>query len=363
MSYKPPKDFIEQGVRLTILLLLLYWCLYILGPFILLILWAIIIAVTLYPVLRRIVDRFGWNQKFVSVLLVLALLAVFVVPISLVAQSVISEIDHFWIFKSSGQLEIPMPPDTIQEWPLIGEELYFLWIEAHEDLTAFVKHYKTPIGQAGAWVGQKLAGLGLGLLQIIVSIIIGGILMANNSTAENNISRIFDLLFEDKGKHMLNVAVSTIRNVAKGILGIAFFQAMLMGIGMYLAGMPGAGLLTLLALFCGIIQIGTAPVTIIVLLWAWPNMSGFPATVITVYMIVVGLIDNFLKPLVLGKGKEMPMIVVFLGALGGFIAYGLIGLFVGAVVLVIAWQVIRVWIEEKVEEQHDNALELESKED
>ena len=92
-------------------------------------------------------------------------------------------------------------------------------------------------------------------------------------------------------------------------------------------------------------------------------MSGFPATVITVYMIVVGLIDNFLKPLVLGKGKEMPMIVVFLGALGGFIAYGLIGLFVGAVVLVIAWQVIRVWIEEKVEEQHDNALELESKED
>jgi len=168
-------------------------------------------------------------------------------------------------------------------------------------------------------------------------------MLNNSSKAERTLTKVFDQLMVDNGQHMLKISATTIRNVARGILGVAFIQSMLAGLGMFIGGVPGAGFLTLLGLFLGIIQIGMFPITIIVIIWAWYNTDPLPATILTIYMIVVGLVDNVLKPIFLGKGADMPMVIVFLGAIGGFIAYGLIGLFVGAVVLVLAWQLFRVW--------------------
>jgi predicted PurR-regulated permease PerM len=344
MELNNQKGFVEKGFQLTLLLLLVYWCLEILSPFLLILLWALIIAVTLYPVQKRFVHKRHLKPKWSAILITIFLLVVFVFPISLVVQAVVYELDYLIGQAGQHDWQLPPPPESVATWPIVGKEVFGIWEEASENLSDFLQKYSKQITKAGTWLAGKLAGISLALLQIVVAIIIGGVMLNNSEMAEKTLTRVFDRLMEDRGQHMLKVAGTTIRNVARGILGIAFIQSMLAGLGMFIAGVPGAAFLTLLGLFMGIIQIGMFPVTLIVILWAWPNMEPLPATIITIYMIVVGLIDNVLKPVFLGKGKEMPMVVVFLGAIGGFIAYGLIGLFVGAVVLVLAWQLFRVWI-------------------
>jgi predicted PurR-regulated permease PerM len=148
----------------------------------------------------------------------------------------------------------------------------------------------------------------------------------------------------ERGKPFVDLAAATIRNVARGVIGIALLQALLLGMGFLVAGIPGAGLLTIICLFLGIIQIGPAIVVIASIVWAWMDMSTVSALIFTVYMIPAMLLDNFLKPIVMSRGLSTPMVVIFVGVIGGTLAHGIIGLFIGPIVLAVAYEVVVYWV-------------------
>jgi len=189
-------------------------------------------------------------------------------------------------------------------------------------------------------------GTALGLLQFSLSIIIAGIFMANAGGSGKMARDLFIRLAGERGANFADIANKTVHNVVKGILGVAIIQAMLAGTGFFVAGVPAAGLWAFLCLFLAIIQIGIFPVVIPVIIYMFSSADTFTAGLLTGWLIIVSLLDNFLKPIIMGRGAPVPLLVIFLGAIGGFISMGFIGLFVGAVILSIGFKLFGVWLED-----------------
>jgi predicted PurR-regulated permease PerM len=183
-----------------------------------------------------------------------------------------------------------------------------------------------------------------GMLQFALSIIIAGVMMANAKGGGDLVKDLFVSLAGERGSDFADISTITIRNVVKGILGVAIIQGILAGIGFAIAGVPGAGVWAFLCLFLAIIQIGIAPVAIPVIIYMFYSASALTAGLLAAWLIFVMLSDNFLKPILLGRGAPVPMLVIFLGSIGGFISMGFIGLFVGAVVLSLSFKLFRTWL-------------------
>jgi predicted PurR-regulated permease PerM len=245
-----------------------------------------------------------------------------------------------------GEIKVPPPPDNIDEWPLIGKSLKDEWLEASENLKATLTRFQPQLKAMGLWLLKSAMGTALGLLQFALSIIIAGIFMANAGGSGKMARDLFVRLAGERGANFADIANKTVHNVVKGILGVAIIQSLLAGIGFFVAGVPAAGLWAFLCLFLAIIQIGIFPVVIPVIIYMFSSADTFTAGLLTGWLILVSLLDNFLKPLLMGRGAPVPLLVIFLGAIGGFISMGFIGLFVGAVILSIGFKLFRVWLED-----------------
>ena len=182
------------------------------------------------------------------------------------------------------------------------------------------------------------------LVKMLLSIIVMGVMLAYAKAGGEALERFLGRAIGPSGPDMVNLAEKTIRNVAKGILGVALIQSVLFALGVFIAGVPGAGLLTVVALLLAMVQIGVGPLAIGVIIYAWTTMGTLPAVLLTVWMLICTLSDNVLKPILLGRGASVPMVVIFLGAIGGFILSGFIGLFTGAVVLSIGYVLMQDWM-------------------
>jgi predicted PurR-regulated permease PerM len=196
------------------------------------------------------------------------------------------------------------------------------------------------------WLLKSAMGTVLGLVQFALSIVIAGIFMANAKGSGNIARELFVRLAGERGADFADVSQKTVHNVVKGILGVAIIQALLAGAGFLVAGVPGAGLWAFLCLFLAIIQIGIFPVVIPVIIYMFSNADTFTAGLLTGWLILVSLLDNFLKPILMGRGAPVPMIVIFLGAIGGFLSMGFMGLFVGAVILSIGFKLLLTWLDD-----------------
>ena len=196
------------------------------------------------------------------------------------------------------------------------------------------------------WLMKSATGTALGLVQFALSIIIAGILMANAREGGNMARDLFVRLAGERGADFADISKKTVRNVVKGILGVAIIQALLAGTGFLVAGVPAAGLWAFVCLFLAIIQIGIFPVVIPVIIYMFSSADTFTAGLLTGWLILVSLLDNFLKPILLGRGAPVPMLVIFLGAIGGFLSMGFVGLFVGSVILSIGFKLFRVWLDD-----------------
>ncbi|MBW1982918.1 MAG: AI-2E family transporter [Deltaproteobacteria bacterium] len=331
-------------LRIGIIALLIALCFLILKPFLTPVIWGIILAIALLPPCQRLSKILGGRLKLATAIITVVMLLVLILPSIHMVSSLVDGMKYVNDRIQSSEIRVPPPPADIENWPIIGKLLKKQWLEASTDLKAFLTRFHPQIKAVSLKLLKSAMGTAVGLLQFALSIIIAGIFMANAEGSGNMARHLFVRLAGERGADFADVSTITVRNVVKGILGVAIIQAMLAGIGFVAAGVPGAGLWTFLCLLLAIIQIGIAPVAIPVIIYMFTKASTLAAGLLTAWLILVALSDNFLKPILLGRGAPVPMFVIFLGAIGGFFSMGFIGLFVGAVILSLGFKLFQVWL-------------------
>jgi len=344
----------EAAIRIGLVFLLVLWCFNIIKPFILLVLWGAIMAVAVYPLFEKLQSMLGGRQKLAATLMTLIALAMIVIPSVILSESAINNSETLAKQMEEGTLSIPPPSDEVKAWPLVGEKLHNAWSLASNNLSAALSKYKDQLKKFAKWVLSAAAGAGAGLLQFIVSIIIAGMLLVYAKSGTEAVEKVSErLVGEQGGKTFVAMAGATIRSVAQGVLGVAVIQAVLAGIGMLVIGVPYAGIWTLLILLLAIIQLPTIIILGPIIVYVFSITTTVPAVIFMIWSLVVGVSDSFLKPLLLGRGLDVPMLVVLLGAIGGMILSGIIGLFVGAVVLAVGYKLLMIWLNEGIEPVKD----------
>ncbi|MDJ0780028.1 MAG: AI-2E family transporter [Gammaproteobacteria bacterium] len=343
-------------VQFGALLLLLWWCLTIIAPFLNLIVWGIVISVAAFPQHRALTAKLGGRARLSSVILTLVGIAIIVLPAWILAESTIDGMQQVAAEFEDGTIDVPPPNPAVAEWPLVGEKLYALWTQAETNLEGVVNKFEPQIKALGEkLLGAAAAGVG-GVLQMVLSMIIAGALLSQAAPGYNLTRMFFSrLMGEQRGPGMADLSISIIRSVVKGVLGIALIQTVLAVIGLLVMGVPGAGLIGFFVLVLAIVQL--PPILILgpVAAWVYSFADPVPATIFLVYSLVVSGSDAFLKPLLLGRGVQVPMLVILLGAIGGAISMGILGLFLGAVILALGYELLRAWLNPEGTEEEASA--------
>ncbi len=334
----------EVFIRIGALVLLVGWCFVIVQPFIGIIGWAVVMAVALYPTFDRLQSALGGRTKSAAALMTIGFLLVFIVPAVVLSETLVTGVRMVAGELQRGTIAIPLPSESVKAWPLIGERVAEAWTLAATNLDATVAQFREEIAGVGRWLLGQAAKTGLGLLQFIVAVITSGILLATSQTGSDMGQRVASRVIGDNGERFARLAVATTRSVARGVLGVALIQATLAGLGMLVVGIPGAGLWAIVALLFCIVQIGPGLVLIPAAIYIFSTASTTTAVLFAVWCVFVLLIDNVLKPILLGRGVDVPMIVVVVGAIGGLLTMGIIGLFVGAIVLVLGYSALVAWL-------------------
>jgi predicted PurR-regulated permease PerM len=336
---------IEIAIRLGVIFLILAWCLQILSPFIGLVAWGAIIAVAIYRPFLKLVDKFGGRKKLAVTLVAVGSIAAILVPVILLSSSMIESATRIGDQIGAGTLKISPPAESVREWPLIGKKTFALWNQASTDLSALLQRHPEQLTVAGQKLLGAAKGVGAGVIQFIVSMLIAVAFLSGADSAVAAMRRLATRLAGDRGDSMLTLSTATIRSVAVGVIGIAFIQAVLGGLGMMFAGVPGAGLLAVVILILAIAQLPPIVVLLPVIFYVFSVESTTVSVIFMIWSIIVSMSDAVLKPIFLGRGVEAPMLVILLGAIGGMITAGIVGLFIGAVILALGYTLFQVWLD------------------
>ena len=349
-SHTENKNYIGKAIEITVRLLILFlrfgWCFAIISPFLSPVAWGVIIAISVYPIFTSLKKKLKGRGKLASVIVTVGMLIIVIIPSWMLADSLYEGIIHFRDVYRSGQLVIPPPDERVKDWPVFAKPVVELWQLASENLQEAMVKFAPQIKQVGGFVLSLLAGTGIGILQFIASIILAGVFLHYAEAGGGTTRKIFRRLAGQQGEEFADISESTIRNVVKGILGVAIIQSMMAALGFYIAGVPLAGLWTLGCIILAIIQIGIGPIILGVVIYMFSTADTLTASLLTVWLVIVGISDNILKPILLGRGAPVPMLVVFLGSVGGFIASGFLGLFLGPVILSIGYKLFLVWVDD-----------------
>lgn len=339
-------NLVELLLPLFILAVLIALCLQLLIPFVGLLLWTIILAVCFYPLHKRLTARRMSNRMSASIIGI-GLTALILVPTSIAAISAASSAPALVAQLRSGEQHLPQPPARLSELPAVGPKLHAAWSQAANDWPAFAKQFGPQLSNFSRWLLSTAGGMVGAVLALVLAIILAAITLAYAESARAFIANVLARVTGSRarGEHYMDVIGATVRSVANGVIGVAFVQALLCGIGFFLVGIPGAGILSLLAMALGVVQVPVVIVTLPAIIYAFAVKSTTVAILFTVWFIIAGLSDAALKPLMIGHGLEVPMPVILLGVIGGVIAYGLVGLFIGAVLLAVGYVLFREWID------------------
>jgi predicted PurR-regulated permease PerM len=341
----PVRTAIEIAVYLLLIFAILSWCLQILMPFVSFLAWGTVIAVAMHKPFLKLKDAVGGRNKLAVLAFVILGLATILVPAWLFAGSLLESAQQFRANLDAGQFDLPPANENVREWPLVGEELYQNWSAAAANLEDFLEQHHDQIKSLSSSVVSKAASMGLSILQFIAATLIAAALLANEESTRMMIQRFCRRLVGDQAEEMITLSVATIRSVAVGVLGIAFIQAVLGGVGMMFAGVPAAGVWALLILVLAIAQLPPLLVLLPAIFYVFATHdSTLVGVVFTVWSVLVSFSDAVLKPILLGRGVEAPMLVILLGAIGGMIMSGIIGLFLGAVMLALGYKLFQAWM-------------------
>jgi predicted PurR-regulated permease PerM len=343
------KVITDVMIRFGIIAIILVLCLQVFSPFLGIMMWALILAVALYPLHQSLAKKLKGKQGRASTTIVIIGLLLIGGPTIMLGNSFADHLLNIYQDFNAGTLAVEAPNESIKELPLVGEKVYTAWLSASQDLPKFIEAAAPKYEALSNRVLSTAASTATGILSFLGSIIIAGIMMAYGQSGSNAMLKISQRLSSPKkGIHLHSLSVGTIRSVATGVIGVAFIQALLLGVGFVFAGIPAAGVLAIIVMILGIVQLPAALISLpaIAYLWMSGDASNTVNVILTIYLVIAGLADNVLKPILLGRGVDAPMPVVLLGAIGGMIVGGIIGLFVGAVLLTIGYQVFMDWVNE-----------------
>ena len=340
---------LTAAIRIGLVVLFAFWSFKIFQPFIIPVVWGIVIAVAIHPLYEKLLGGLRGKHGIAGTLVVLLGLILLIVPIVLLSDTLVEGTKILADGLQKGTLVVPPPPEGIESWPLIGGHLNTIWSLASHNLEEAVSQIEPLLIDLGTWLFSVGAGAGLEILQLMIAFIIAGVLLAHASSGYHTVRKIAVRVTGPRGDELASLATATIRSVAQGVLGIALIQSILAGIGFLLADVPGAGIWAVLVLFLAVVQL--PPLIIIgpIIVYVFATSGTLTAVAFMIWGIFVSVGDAFLKPLLLGRGVEIPMPVILVGAIGGVISSGIIGLFVGAVVLALSYKLFMAWLYEDVE--------------
>ena len=341
-------DLTRDTLAVVFLFALIAASIWILWPFLAAVVWAIMIVVATWPILLML-QRWLLGRRWLAVTgMTLLLLAIFVLPLSFAIVAVAENFNEITAWTASlANFTLPAPPDWLGNIPLVGARVTSSWQQfaalSREELTTRLAPY---MGEIVRWLAGQIGGLGLLLAQIALTVIVAAVLYATGESAAVIALRFGSRLAGERGEHAVQLAGQAIRGVALGVVVTALVQALAGGIGLMIVGVPFAVMLTAVMFILAIVQIGVAPVLLPAVTWLYWTGSATAGTVLLVWTVLVFPIDNFLRPILIKQGVDLPMLLVIAGVVGGLLAFGLIGIFVGPVVLAVAYTLFTAWIDE-----------------
>ncbi len=349
---------LDVFIRAGLVLALVPLCYHFFSPFLTMMLWALILAITIYPLHQMLAGRIGGKQGLASTLIVLVAVAVIVTPTIMLASQFGDSVHELVKGVRDNTLEVPAPSEKVAAWPVVGKKVHAIWSQAHDDLPALVKSMQPKIGELATKALGIVAGLGGGLLMFVLAFIVAGIMMAFGESGAQAMQAIFERIFGmARGEEFTKLSTATVRAVASGVIGIACIQALLIGVSLMIASVPFAGVLAVIVLVFGVAQLPALLVTLPVIGWIWASgdYATVPAVAYSVLLVVGGMADNVLKPLMLGRGVDAPMPVILIGALGGMATSGILGMFIGAAALALGYQIFMRWVDDNPERARQQA--------
>ncbi len=335
---------VEAAIRVGVLLILVIWSFQIVEPFVIPTLWGAIIAVAVYPTYASLAAKLGGRHKLTATLFTLLALVILIAPAWKFFGVTVEGVRNVAAALDEGTLSVPPPPESVGDWPLVGERIESTWTAASENLEATLRRFTPQLRALGVWALSSVAGLGMAVVQFVISILIAGVFLVNAASAAGAVRAVATRLTGARGVEFAMLAEKTTRSVAQGVLGVAVIQALLSAIGMVVAGVPGATIWALLVLIAAVMQLPPLVILGPVMIYVFSTAGTVTAVLFLIWGIFVSVSDAFLKPMLLGRGVDVPMLVILLGAIGGMMASGIIGLFVGAVVLALGYQLFQAWL-------------------
>jgi predicted PurR-regulated permease PerM len=336
---------VEPALRIAALAFLLYACVILIWPFVSILVWSVVFAVASYPVFKRISFWLGGRARLAAILVTLLGLVVVIGPATWLILGLIESVKTISDHVDVSKLSLPTPPAGVKTWPLIGEQLYQFWNLASTNMSSALAEIAPYLKPVGTSLLSTAGDAGVGFLKLLGAIVIAGFMFPAAPVLAEAARKIARRL-ATRGDELVELAAATIRSVSIGVVGISALQALLAGPAFILAGVPAASLLTSAVLILGIIQVGPSVVLLPLIVWSWFTLDLSKALLFTCYLLPVSLSDNFLRPVVMARGLSTPMPVILLGVLGGTVAAGITGLFLGPIVLAVVWELLLPWMRE-----------------
>ena len=342
------EDLMQLIIRVGIIVLLVVLCARVFAPFASVMLWALILAVTLYPLNKKAASFFGGRPGRAAASIVITGILFIGIPSAMLGSSFAEQMHELYTAISSDEFEIKQPEASVAEWPLIGKKVHAAWSAAANDLPAYVQEIRPQLQNVSKYLLSLAASTAGAVGLFIGALVIAGIMMAYGESGNESMKRIISRISgKERGESIHALSTATVRSVAMGVIGVAVIQALILGVGFLIAGVPGAGILALITVLIGILQLPALIITIPVIAYIWwaggDSSTGW-LVFYSAYLLLGGFSDQILKPILLGRGVDAPMPVILIGALGGMISSGFIGLFIGAVLLAVGYQIFMGWV-------------------
>ena len=339
----PPKTNLTQitlGVAFIAIFALA--SLWILSPFLLALVWSTMIVIATWPAMLRVQAWCGGRRAPAAGLMTLLLLSVFIIPTAMAVTALVSHTQDILTWANSAKnLRMPLAPQWLIDIPLVGEKAAQYW---NELVTGGLSHLKPYASRALNWLGGQLGTVGAALVHLMFTVVIAAILYVKGDTAAAGVRQFFRRLAGERGERAAVLAAMATRGVALGVVVTALAQTLVSGIGLAVSGMPFAGPLTMLILLLCIAQLGPTLVLVPAVIWMYVEGDSTWASVLLIFTVVAGTMDNIVRPYLIKKGADLPILLIFAGVIGGLLSIGVLGIFVGPVVLAVSYRLLEEWV-------------------
>lgn len=345
------KDLTQITISVVAILLLIVGSVWVFMPFVAALLWASIIVISTYNFMLKL-QKLLWNKKGLAVtVMLLLILSIVLVPIAVVFGAIAMNVSQLssW-FGSLSELKLQSAPDWMAGLPVIGSQLANGWNQlASLNNEEIMKRVIPLLDDVVKWFVAKAGGFGLFMIHFLITVLISGILYSKGEVAVKGIRNFAIRLAGQRGDEIVTLSGQAVKAVTMGVVITALIQSILGGISLAICGVPYAGLLTAIMFVLGLTQIGALPVLLPAVIWKFASGDPVWGTVLVVLAIIVGASDNFIRPFLIKRGADLPILLIFAGVIGGLIAFGIVGLFIGPVILAVTYTLLKAWVNEHKE--------------